>query len=114
MERSAFLHMLDGRLRVKVADVKGSPRVAALVEAQLAELLDEADRLPGDVDRLRDLPEVPLEDRDVSRLAGDVGPAAHGDPDVGECQRRRVVDAVADDGDRRAALLERPHEVRLL
>src|SRR2546430_10800149 len=38
MERHAFLHMLDGRLRVKVADVKGSPTGAALVEAELGEL----------------------------------------------------------------------------
>ena len=38
MERHAFLHMLDGRLRIKVADVKGSHTGAALVEAELREL----------------------------------------------------------------------------
>jgi len=35
---SAYLHMLDGRLRVKVAEVKGSPAVATLVETELKEI----------------------------------------------------------------------------
>jgi len=35
---SAYLHMLDGRLRVKVAEVKGSPAVATLVETELSEV----------------------------------------------------------------------------
>src|SRR2546423_14337231 len=66
MERSAFLHMLDGRLRVKVADVKGSPRVAALVEAQLAELqgVDDvsANPLTGSVLVLYDPAQVGVEE----------------------------------------------------
>ena len=65
MERSACLHMLDGRLRVKVADVKGSPRVAALVEAQLAEVegVDEvcANPLTGSVLVLYDPAQVGVE-----------------------------------------------------
>ena len=65
MERSAFLHMLDGRLRVKVADVKGSPRVAALVEAQLSELQGvervSANPLTGSVLVLYDPTEVDVE-----------------------------------------------------
>src|SRR5919198_3655018 len=32
---SAYLHALDGRLRVKVAEVKGSPAKALEVESQL-------------------------------------------------------------------------------
>ena len=32
---SDYVHVLDGRLRVKVAEVKGSPRTALLVEEQL-------------------------------------------------------------------------------
>ena len=35
------------------------------------------------------------------------------DADVGLRQRGRVVDAVADHGDRRAAPLQRPHRIRL-
>jgi len=35
---SAYLHMLDGRLRIKVAEVKGSPAMATLVETELKEL----------------------------------------------------------------------------
>ena len=44
----------------------------------------------------------------VGGLAGDVGAGeAHGDADVGLLQRRRVVDAVAGDGDDLAQVLER-------
>jgi len=75
MERSAFLHMLDGRLRVKVADVKGSPRVAALVEAQLAELqgVDDvsANPLTGSVLVLYDPAQVGVEEiMEVLRAGG--------------------------------------------
>src|SRR2546422_11064664 len=75
MERSAFLHMLDGRLRVKVADVKGSPRVAALVEAQLAELqgVDDvsANPLTGSALGLYDPAQVGVEEiMEVLRAGG--------------------------------------------
>src|SRR2546429_3114789 len=75
MERFAFLHMLDGRLRVKVADVKGSPRVAALVEAQLAELqgVDDvsANPLTGSVLVLYDPAQVGVEEiMEVLRAGG--------------------------------------------
>ena len=33
---SDYVHVLDGRLRIKVAEVKGSPTTAALVERALA------------------------------------------------------------------------------
>ena len=79
MERSAFLHMLDGRLRVKVADVKGSPRVAALVEAQLAELqgVDDvsANPLTGSVLVLYEPAQVGVEEiMEVLRAGGHVRP----------------------------------------
>src|SRR2546426_1930962 len=83
MERSAFLHMLDGRLRVKVADVKGSPRVAALVEAQLAELqgVDDvsANPLTGSVLVLYDPAQVGVEEiMEVLRAGGHLRqPAGH-------------------------------------
>ena len=32
---SDYVHVLDGRLRIKVAEVKGSPRMARAVEEQL-------------------------------------------------------------------------------
>jgi copper chaperone CopZ len=32
---SDYVHVLEGRLRIKVAEVKGSPRTAALVEREL-------------------------------------------------------------------------------
>jgi len=44
--------------------------------------------LTGDIDRLRDLPEVALQDRHVRGLAGDIRPAPHGDANVGARQRR--------------------------
>ena len=70
--------------------------------------------MAGDVDGLRNLPQVAFEDRDVGRLTRDVRSAAHCDADVGPREGRRVVDAVAHDGDGRAPLLEGLHEVRLL
>src|SRR5947199_9531890 len=66
MERHSFLHMLDGRLRVKVADVKGSPTGAALVEAELGELQGvnrvSANPLTGSVLVLYDPAQVGVEE----------------------------------------------------
>ncbi len=35
---SAFIHMIEGRLRIKLADVKGAPDEARAVETQIREL----------------------------------------------------------------------------
>src|SRR5512133_3595751 len=56
-----------------------------------------------------------VDEHEIGRLAGEIGPAsAHGDADVrrGEC--RRVVDAIAGDGDRLSAVLEKPDEPQLV
>jgi hypothetical protein len=44
--------------------------------------------------------EIGADERHVGRLDRDVGAAAHRDADVRTCERRRVVDPVADHGDR--------------
>ena len=56
-----------------------------------------------------------VEEHQVGRLAGEVGSArAHGDADVRRGERRRVVDAVAGDGDDLAPVLEDLHEPQLV
>jgi hypothetical protein len=54
-------------------------------------------------ERVHHAAQVARHQHDVGRLDGDVGAGADGDADVGLGQRRRVVDAVADEGDPRAA-----------
>ena len=59
--------------------------------------------------------EVVVGEHHVGGLLGRRGAAApHRDADVGLAQRRRVVDAVAGDGDDLAARLQRPHEPQLV
>src|SRR5438034_7506767 len=79
MERHAFLHMLDGRLRIKVADVKGSHTGAALVEAELRELQGvnrvTANPLTGSVLVLYDPAQVGVEEiMEALRAGGHVRP----------------------------------------
>ena len=62
-------------------------------------LIDDADALAGDADRLGDLQRVVVHEDHVRRLDGRVGAhRAHGDADVGAGEDGRVVDAVADEG----------------
>ena len=56
-----------------------------------------------------------VDEHEIGRLAGQIGSArAHGDADVRRGEGRRVVDAVAGDGDRLAAVLEDPDEPQLV
>lgn len=38
MHGTGYYHMLDGRIRIKVPEVKGSPAMAGELESQLAKL----------------------------------------------------------------------------
>ena len=56
-----------------------------------------------------------VDEHEVGRLAGEIGSAsAHRDPDVRRGEGRRVVDAVACDGDSLSSVLEDPHEPQLV
>ena len=54
------------------------------------------------LDHRGDVADAAVQHGGIGRLQRHVGAAAHGDADIGGRQRRRVVDAVADLGDRRA------------
>ena len=69
----------------------------------------------GQRDRVGDAARVARRQHDARGLDRDVGPGADGDAQVGTCERRRVVDAVADHRDALRALLLQPrHHIRLL
>ena len=56
-----------------------------------------------------------IDEHQIGRLAGEIGSArAHRDPDVRRGEGRRVVDAVAGDADRFAAILQDPDEAQLV
>lgn len=59
----------------------------------------------SDSTRARDAAQIALDEGDVGRIDGDVGPGAHRDPNVRPGQRRGIVDAVARHGDRFALRL---------
>ena len=80
---------------------------------------DRAPQLGGQpataLDRADDRRVRVVDEHQVGRLAGEIGSArAHRDPDVRRGEGRRVVDAVAGDGDRLAAILEDPDEAQLV
>ena len=80
---------------------------------------DRAPQLGGQpataLDRADDRRVRVIDEHQVGRLAGEIGSArAHRDPDVRRGEGRRVVDAVAGDGDRLAAILEDPDEAQLV
>ena len=80
---------------------------------------DRAPQLGGQpataLDRADDRRVGVVDEHEVGRLAGEIGSArAHRDPDVRRGEGRRVVDAVAGDGDRLAAILEDPDEPQLV
>ncbi len=68
---------------------------------------DRRERAAADRNRVRDAREVALHERAGRRLDRDAGSGAHRDAHVGRVKRRRVVDAVADHRDPRAALAQR-------
>ena len=80
---------------------------------------DRAPQLGGQpataLDRADDRRVRVVDEHQVGRLAGEIGSArAHGDADVRGGEGRRVVDAVAGDGDGLAAILEDPDEAQLV
>ena len=70
-------------------------------------LHDVAERAPALEHAVVQHRKVVLEQDDVGRLLGDVGGAVDRDADVGGVQRRRIVDAVAEEADDVAAPLQR-------
>ena len=80
---------------------------------------DRAPQLGGQpataLDRADDRRVRVIDEHQVGRLAGEIGSArAHGDPDVRRGEGRRVVDAVAGDGDRLAPILEDSDQAKLV
>ena len=57
-------------------------------------------------ERVDDTAQIPGHENDVAGLDGDVGAGADGQADVGLGQRRRVVDAVTDEGHLHALVLQ--------
>src|SRR5579883_797495 len=113
-----------GQQRRPVADQRGADRSgesqqgqadgrAVGVEVDAPALPDQADRLAGDVEGLGDLPQAFFQECDLRRLASDVRGSMDSDPDVRLGQAERVIDPVADHGDRPPLALERPDKLGL-
>src|SRR5437762_1822582 len=77
-------------------------------------LFDCAQRGLRQSERFGDCLNVRLQQDNIGRLAGNVAGLSDGNTEVSLLQRRRVVDAVADEGDAFAALLEQLHHLRFL
>ena len=77
-------------------------------------LLDQRDRAARNVDRLDELPQRVFHQHDMRGFVRHVGAVLHGDADIGEAQRRGIVDAVADHGDDVAAALQILDHARLV
>ena len=63
-------------------------------------LLDVAHRCPAQCHRRRRRAEVARHQNDIGRLDGDIRAAADRKTDIGFRQRRRIIDAIANEGDR--------------
>ena len=105
----------DGRPHVGRA--KGNERKAGKLhhEGKDDVLIDNADALAGDFDGLCDLQRLVIHEDDVGGFDGRIrAHCAHGDPDIGTREDRRVVDAVADEGELCFAGLLRKQRLDLL
>ena len=79
-------------------DARRSQRHSDEIDRDGADEVERHDRprTPGDAHGRDKVRRIGGDEHDVRAVSGDVGPAAHGDADVGPGERRRVVDAVAD------------------
>ena len=95
--------------RVDVAECGESHRDEARADAEQHALAGDVQRAAADPDRVGDAVDAVDHDHRVGGLGRDRGAGrAHRDPDVGERERRRVVDPVADHHDR-PEVRARPH-----
>ena len=76
--------------------------------------LDRGQRAARQPDRVGGHPQVAADEREVTGLDRDVGAGAHGQAQVGLRERRGVVDAVPDHGDRPALVLQPADDVHLV
>lgn len=83
-------------------------------QLELQELSQVLEDTPSPTDGRHRRHEVVVDDHHVGRLAGDLGSAAHGKPDIGLLEGRGVVNAVTGHPDDLAALLEDADETLLV
>src|SRR2546426_628186 len=99
------------------ASVRGraeSPGSIAVSHGRAEVLAHLAEGGAADLDRRCDVERVRPHQDDVGGLDRDVGAGADREADIGLCERRRVVDAVADHCDTAPLLLKLLHLLRLV